>query len=167
MSIASCAAASASSRRPSSLKRLPRLLSDLARSGRNASGRAAASRRWMSTASCAAASASSRRPSSLKRLPRLLSDSPDRAGTRPAARRRAGGEFDRLLRRRERVLAPPEFAQATAEIVERPRQIGQERVRPRGGEAAMNSTASCAAASASSRRPSSLKRLPRLLSDVA
>ena len=44
----------------------------------------------------------------------------------------------RLLRRRERVLAPPEFAQAIAEIVERPRQIGQERVRPRGGEAAID-----------------------------
>src|SRR5208337_277508 len=88
---ASCAAARASSRRPRALKYRPRLLSEEARSGRKASGRAAARRRRISTASWAAASASSRRPSALRRLPRLLSEearSGRKASGRAAARRR-------------------------------------------------------------------------------
>ena len=52
---------------------LARLRSDVARLGRNASGRAPASCRWMGTASSMAARASSRRPSSLA-LPRRGSE---------------------------------------------------------------------------------------------
>ena len=47
LATASSAAASAASRRPRSLSRLARLFSDVARSGRKASGRAAASSRQM------------------------------------------------------------------------------------------------------------------------
>ena len=74
MSTASWMAASASSRRPRSDSRLDRLFSAVARSGRKASGRAAASARRMSTASWMAASASSRRPRADSRLDRLFSD---------------------------------------------------------------------------------------------
>ena len=73
-STASSIAASASSRRPRSASRTDRLFSDMARSGRNASGRAAASSRRMVTASSIAASASSRRPRSASRTDRLFSD---------------------------------------------------------------------------------------------
>ena len=53
---------------------LARLFSDVARSGRNASGRAWASWRQMVTASSIAASASSRRPSSARWTDWLFSD---------------------------------------------------------------------------------------------
>ena len=86
---ASSVAWSASSRRPRSLRMAPRLLSDMARSGRKASGRWAASCRRMRTASSVAWSASSRRPRSLSLRPRLLSDVA-RSG-RKASGRWAGG----------------------------------------------------------------------------
>ena len=62
---------------------------------------------------------------------------PVRMRPRPAQEQRAEHR-DRLLRGLERVLAPPEFAQTVAEIVERRREVGLERVGPLGGEAAVN-----------------------------
>ena len=50
-----------------------------------------------------------------------------------------GGEQGNCFpRRRERVLAPVEFTQTIAEIVQRPREIRQEGVGPVGHEAAVN-----------------------------
>ena len=77
MVTASWIAASASSQRPSPASRTDRLFSEVARSGRNASGRAAASSRRMPTASWIAASASSRRPSP---MPVRYTATPDGAG---------------------------------------------------------------------------------------
>ena len=88
MVTASSLAASASSRRPRSPSRSDRLFSEVARSGRNASGRAAASSRWMVTASWIAASASSRRPRSPSRTDRSFSEPASRlavSGSRPVA----------------------------------------------------------------------------------
>ncbi len=86
------AAASASSRRPRPERSRQRLLRLLARSGRKASGRAAASRRRISTASWLAASASSRRPRSERRDAEVVQARwPGRAGRRRAAPPRAAG----------------------------------------------------------------------------
>ena len=74
----------------------------------------------MSIASCAAASASSRRPSSLKPIAEIVERHGEigQEGVGPF-----GGEaaidVGRLLRGGEGVLAPAEFAQTIAEIVER------------------------------------------------
>ncbi|HEX7461928.1 MAG TPA: hypothetical protein VF317_07125 [Dermatophilaceae bacterium] len=78
-------AGTATAARPSSASAFDRLFSALARSGRNAAGRAAASSRRMSTASPIAASASSHRPSSASALDRLFSD-PARAGRNASGR---------------------------------------------------------------------------------
>ena len=203
-------AASAARSRPANIcDRAPRLL---ARSGRKASGRAAASCRQMSTASWLAASASSRRPrlerrdaeivqahgevgeegvgprrrraarcrcstaswlaaSASSRRPRSERSAAEivqaagevgEEGVGPR-RRQLPADVDRLLARRQRLLPPPQVGEAAAEIV-------QARWRGRGGRrraappraAGRCSTASWLAASASSRRPRSERRLPRL-----
>ena len=80
----------------------------------------------MATASCAAARASSRRPTSLRRLPRLLSDVGqvgEVGGGAGLGQLAADG--DRLLRRGEGLLPPPDLAQAVAQVVQRPGQVGE------------------------------------------
>jgi hypothetical protein len=89
MSTASWIAASASSRRLWSPSRPDRLFSELARSGRNAAGRAAADPRRMVTASWIAASASYDRPRSPSRSDRLFSERA-RSGWNARGGRRAG-----------------------------------------------------------------------------
>ncbi len=66
--------ARACSRWPRALCRFERLLSERARSGRKASGRAAARSRWRRTASSLLARACSRWPRALCRFERLLSE---------------------------------------------------------------------------------------------
>jgi len=91
MAAASCSAGSACAGRPSCVKRMPRLDSAVARSGRYLSGFTAASSRLMRAASCATGSASSGRPRSEKRAPRSDSERASRAGTGRGALRSAPG----------------------------------------------------------------------------
>ena len=93
MSAACSIAASASSRRPSAARRPERLAATRPGRGRNASGRASASWRWMS---------------------------------------------DGLLDRGQRLLPPPQLCQAAGKVVQRPGQVGAERVGPRVGELAVD-----------------------------
>ena len=107
----------------------------LARSGRNASGRAAASSRWMSTASWIAASASSRRPRSASRTDRLFSDMA-RSGRNASGRAAASSRrmVDGLLARGQRLLPPPQAGQPDRQVVQRHGQVGAERVRAGRGQ---------------------------------
>ena len=169
MVTASSIAASASSRRPRSASRTDRLFSELARSGRNASGRAAASSRWMVTASSIAASASSRRPRSRQPDRQVV----QRRGQVGAERVRAGrGQLpvdgDGFLDRGQRLLPPPQVGQPDRQVVQR-RWPGRGGTRPGGPRPAPGrwSAASSIAASASSRRPRSASRTDRLFSDLA
>ena len=137
MSTASSVAASASSRWPSSLEAIARLLSNDAEIGQGGVGPLGGQ-----------AAVNARPPPPLPRarpragrvrsaLPRLLSDdarSGREASGRSAVRRRQ--TLGNLLRHHERVLVPAEFAQAIAEIVERHREIAQVGVGQHGDEAA-------------------------------
>ena len=88
------------------------MFSDVARSGRKASGRAWASVRQIATASSIAASAASRRPRSARRIDRLFSDGQvGQKGVGPRLGQRAADRH-RLLDRRQRRLAPAEVGEA-------------------------------------------------------
>ena len=153
---------------PASLSLFDWLFSDIARSGRKASGRALASRRRIVTASSIASSASSRRPSSLSRIAVVVQRHREvgQEGVR-ARLRQPPTDRDRLLDRRQRLLAPPQLAQAVRLVVQRAREVGQEGVRARLGQRRGRSpTASSIASSASSRRPGRSRRLDWLFSEL-
>ena len=169
MVTASSIAARASSRRPRSASQLDWLFSDLARSGRNASGRASASWRRMVTASSIAARASSRRP----RLGQAVRLVVQRRGEVGQERVGAGlGELavdgDGFLDRGQGLLPPPQVGQAS--------WTGCSATSARSGRNASGRasaswrwmvTASSIAARASSRRPRSASRSDWLFSDPA
>ena len=138
------------------------------RSGRNASGRAAASSRRMVTASWIAASASSRRPRSPSALDRLFSD---RARSGRNASGRAAASSRRMVTASWIAASAssrrPSSASALRQVGQRPGQVGPERVRAGRGQLPVVWAASWIAASASSRRPRSASQSDRLFSDAA
>ena len=146
---------SASSRRPRALSRVPTLWSDIARSAERVGPLA---RQLLVDT---------------HRLFRGRAPPPPAQALGPVGQsaRAVGSQLPvdahRLFRGRQRLLPPPQIAQPVAQVVERPREVGQKRVGPLARQLPVDAHRLFCGCQRLLPPPQSAQQLPRLLSELA